>query len=400
MSRRLRIVLVVSAAVLIGTRRELCEAQAERTFDVRERSIQQIHDTMRRGELTCVQLVDTYLRRIAAYDQASSLNAILVVNPHARRRAAELDDEYRSSGKLRPLHGIAAIVKDNFDTKDLPTTAGSRSLQGSMPPDDSFLVKRLRQAGAIVVAKSNMAEFAFSPYETVSSMGGITRNPYDLERVPAGSSGGTASAVAVSFGTIGLGTDTGNSIRGPSSHTALVGLRPTLGLTSRDGIVPLYARNDVGGPMCRTVEDVARVLDVIAGHDAADPITVKSEGRMPSSYLASLAGDGLAGARLGVLKTLAESPSVDRDISALFASAVLDLQLAGAEIVDNVVIPELRGIQRLLWRNTFSTRPESLPPRTGTIGPREITRRGAGQRQVSFVRGRQTGRGEACTDPR
>ncbi|MFV1981646.1 MAG: amidase, partial [Rhodothermia bacterium] len=186
----------------------------------------------------------------------------------------------------------------------------------------------------------------------MASIGGITRNPYDLDRVPAGSSGGTASAVAANLGTIGLGTDTGNSIRGPSSHASLVGLRSTMGLTSRDGIVPLFLRNDVGGPMCRTVRDVARVMDVIAGFDPADPITAKSRGHIPATYLDSLKADGLRGTRLGVLRTLCDQESADAEIRHLFRTAVSDLRNAGAEVVD-VAIPSIRVIQKDLWRDTF-----------------------------------------------
>lgn len=322
-------------------------------FDVTERSISEIHDAIKSGDVTCRQLVDMYLKRIEAYDQPTGLNSILVVNPKARSRAEQLDREFERTGRLRPLHGVTVIVKDNYDTHDLPTTAGSVALEGSIPPDDAYQVRKLREAGAIVLAKSNMAEFAFTPQSTISSIGGVTRNPYDLERVPAGSSGGTASAIAASFGTIGLGTDTGNSIRGPSSHASLVGLRSTLGLTSRDGIVPLFLRNDVGGPMCRTVEDVARVLDVIAGVDPNDPITEKSRGQVPTTYMSALKADGLQGARIGILRTLSDSESGDPEVRELFREAIRSFKNAGAEIVDPVEIRGLKQMQKDLWVNTF-----------------------------------------------
>ena len=321
-------------------------------FSVTEKTIGQIHDAMKNGELTCRALTEIYMERIAKYDQPTGLNSILIVNPDAEATADQLDREFRRTGKLRPLHGIAVIVKDNYDTHDLPTTAGSLALQGSIPPDDACQIRRLRDAGAIILAKSNMAEFAYMPHFTVSSIGGITRNPYDLERVPAGSSGGTASAVAANLGTIGLGTDTGNSIRGPSSHTALVGLRPTIGLTSRDGIVPLFLRNDVGGPMCRTVKDVARVMDAIAGFDPADQITAEARGHIPATYLDSLKRNGLQGARLGVLRTLSEEETADTDIRRLFQAALSDLRTAGADVLD-LRIPSLRALQKDLWRDTF-----------------------------------------------
>src|SRR5215813_12884083 len=262
-------------------------AQAQVKFEICETTIAGIHHAIRSGKITCRGLVEAYLKRIEAYDQSTRLNSIVIVNPQALAEADRLDEEFKRTGKLRPLHGIPVIVKDNYDTKDLQTTGGSLALKGSIPPDDAFQVRRIREAGAIVLAKSNMAEWAFSPMLTESSIAGVTRNPYDLERVPAGSSGGTAAAVAANFGAVGLGTDTGNSIRGPSSHNALVGIRSTMGLTSRQGIIPLYLRNDIGGPMARTVEDAVRVLDAIAGYDPADPITERSEGQRPASYLAS-----------------------------------------------------------------------------------------------------------------
>ena len=230
------------------------------------------------------------------------------------------------------------IVKDNYDTADLPTTAGSLSLEGSIPPDDAFQVQKLREAGAIVVAKSNMAEFAFSPYETVgSALPGYTRNPYALNRVTAGSSGGTAAAVAASFGVVGLGTDTGNSIRGPSSHQSLVGIRSTMGLTSRDGIVPLSLGRDIGGPMARTVADAVAVFDVIAGEDPADPVTAQSRELRAARYADSLRLDGLNGARIGVLREMSDE-TADPEVIARLAEALEAMRTLGATIVDPVAI--------------------------------------------------------------
>lgn len=348
--------------------------QAAERFPVVEATIEQIHAAFREERLTCRQLVDVYLHRIATYDKSSRLNAILLVNPQARARADELDRLFARTGKLLPLHGIPVIVKDNFDTGDLPTTAGSRALATSRPPDDAFQVRRLRAAGAIVLAKSNMAEFAHSPLYTVSSLGGITRNPYDLSRVPAGSSGGTAAAVAANLGSVGLGTDTGNSIRGPASHTALVGLRPTLGLTSRDGIVPLSLRNDVGGPMCRSVADVARVLEVISGYDPADPITAKATDRRPDSYVSALRQDGLAGKRIGVLTALTEDPRADPRVLRLFDAALEELRRQGAEILTGVEIDALKEAQSQLWKNTFRTDLDRYLTQLGPAAPRSSLR--------------------------
>ena len=264
----------------------LPEPAEEGRLEVVELDIAAIHEGLRSGAFTCSELVAAYLARIEAYDRRGpALHAIVTVNPEAAVRAREADARIRASGldPGRPLECVPTIVKDNYDTAGLPTTAGSRSLQDSVPPDDAFQVRRIREAGAIVLAKSNMAEYAFSPYETLGSVvPGHTRNPYDPYRVPAGSSGGTAAAVAASFGAVGLGTDTGNSIRGPSSHTALFGIRSTMGLTSRDGIVPLNLFRDIGGPMARTVEDAVRVFDVLAGADPArcgDP-WIRTGGRL------------------------------------------------------------------------------------------------------------------------
>src|SRR5262249_16101593 len=293
------------------------------------------------------------LDRIRAFDQATGLNAIVVINPNALAEADRLDQEFRRTKKLRPLHGIAVIVKDNYDTYDLQTTGGSLALKGFVPREDAFMVKKIREAGAIVLAKSNMAEWAFSPYVTVSSIAGITRNPYDLERVPAGSSGGTAAAVAASLGEVGLGTDTGNSIRGPSSHNALVGIRPTLGLTSRDGIIPLYIGNDVGGPMARTVEEAVRVLEVVVGYDPDDPVTKRSDGQIPKSYIQFLDKNELRGAGVGVFRKDIDAPTTDPQIKALTEKAIQDLKAQGAEIVAPFVVPDFEKLTENIWCGDF-----------------------------------------------
>jgi len=330
-----------------------CNGQTNQSFIIEEVSISEIHKAIRSGKITCRQLVEHYLTRIKKYDQSARLNSIVIINHRAVERAKELDEEFKKSGKLRPLHGIPLIVKDNYDTKDLQTAAGSLALKNSIPPDDSYQVRVLREAGAIVLAKSNMAEWAFSPYQTVSSIAGITRNPYDLNRVPAGSSGGTAAAVAANFGTAGLGTDTGNSIRGPSSHTCLVGIRSTIGLTSRDGIVPLYLRNDIGGPMARTVEDAVRIFQVIAGYDHADPVTKKCTGKVPDNYVQFLDENGLSGARIGVMRQLSNTESADPEVKALFESAIEDMRKLGAIIIDPFDVPDFEELRKDLWCNTY-----------------------------------------------
>src|SRR5436190_8097965 len=316
-------------------------------FRVEETTIAQVREAMRAGRLSCRALVDAYLRRIDAYDKnGPAINAIVQINPEAQKEADELDRRYAQSGPVGPLHCVPAIVKDNFETIGLQSAAGSLSLKGFVSDKNAFLVRRIKAAGAIVLAKSNMAEFAFSPYETVNSiLPGYTRNPYSLDRVTAGSSGGTAAAVAANFGLIGLGTDTGNSIRGPSSHQALVGIRSTMGLTSRAGVVPLSLLADIAGPMTRTVEDAVAVFQVIAGEDPGDPATAASRGRGMPDYRASLRGDGLKGARLGVLRQAYERPTTDGEVADVFMAALADLERAGATIVDPVRV-ELNGVQR------------------------------------------------------
>ena len=265
--RRALVVLAAPAALGVQTPAAPAARRAPAPFVLEETTIAEVHAAMRAGGLTCRDLVSRYLRRIEAFDRnGPGVNAIVVVAPDALAVADSLDARFRASGPVGPLHCIPTIVKDNFETAGLATTAGSLSLSAFVPDRDAFQVRRIRAAGAIVLAKSNLAEFAFTPFETVSSiLPGYTRNPYALDRVTAGSSGGTAAAVAANFGEVGLGTDTGNSIRGPSSHQALVGIRSTMGLTSRAGVVPLNFAADIAGPMARTVSDAVAVFQVVAG---------------------------------------------------------------------------------------------------------------------------------------
>ena len=315
--------------------------------DLIELTIAETHQAMLSGKLTARMLTEAYLARIEAYDKKGpSFNSIIMVNSRALERADELDAELARTGELTgPLHGIPFIVKDNYDTHDMPTTGGSASLAGSVPSDDAYQVRKIREAGAIVLAKSNLAEFAFTAYETVGSMlPGWTFNPYQLNRVTAGSSGGTAAAVAANLGLVGLGTDTGNSIRGPSGHNALVGIRSTQGLTSRDGIIPLIASRDVGGPMTRSVEDAVRIFDVIAGTDPSDPVTSEADARRPASYMDALVAN-LEGIRIGVSREITYTETADPEVLQRFEEAVADLERAGAVIVDDVVIPDMDTIR-------------------------------------------------------
>ena len=332
--------------------------QTRAPFQIEETTIAQIEAALKARTITCRALVDQYLARIDAYDKKGPLlNAIVMISPDARKTADDLDRRAAQGAAPGPLHCVPVIVKDNYETIDMPTTAGSLSLKGMMTGKDAFVVGRLREGGAVMIAKSNMAEFAFSPYETVNSiLPGYSRNPYDTSRVTAGSSGGTAAAVAANFGAVGLGTDTGNSIRGPSAHQALVGIRPTMGLTSRAGVVPLSMAADVTGPMTRTVADAVAVLDVMAGLDPDDPVTVTGRqsgtglggdrGRGPSPYAAALRADGLRGARLGVLHQAYDTPTTDAEVVEVFTHALGELRAAGAEVIDPVAVASLDEMRR------------------------------------------------------
>ena len=317
-------------------------------FEIDEITIAQLHAAFVKGRLTCRSLVEAYLQRIAAHDRrGAALNAIVRVNPEALNVADDLDRRYTQSGMVGAMHCVPTLVKDNFETRDMPTTAGSLSLQGMTTGKDSFVVRRLRDAGAVMIAKSNMAEFAFSPVETVSSiLPGYTRNPYDTMRVTAGSSGGSAAATAANLTLIALATDTGNSIRGPAAHQALVGLRSTMGMVSRAGIVPLNLASDIAGAVTRTVADTAAVLQVIAGHDPDDPATAASLLHQPVNYTSALATDGLKGARLGVLHEAYDMATLDDEVKALFARTVGELRNLGAEVIDPAGIEDFDAIRR------------------------------------------------------
>ncbi len=338
--------LVVCAALLLPI--ALRAAQPPVRAALEEATIAGVQQAFRDGSLTCRALVEYYLARIEAHDKkGAAINAIVALNPDALRTADELDRRYRQSGPAGSLHCVPVIVKDNYETRDLPTTAGSLSLKGMMTGKDATVVRRLRDAGAIVLAKSNMAEFAFSPVETVSSiLPGYTRNPYDTARVTAGSSGGSAAALAADFSLIATASDTGDSIRGPAAHQALVGLRSTMGLISRAGVVPLNLGADIAGVLTRTVADTAAALQVIAGEDPDDSATAAARGHVDANYAAALSRDGLEGARLGVLHQAYDSATLDAEVKRVFERAIGELRGAGADIVDPVEVPNLEAMRR------------------------------------------------------
>src|SRR6516162_3404131 len=316
-----------------------------RRFVPEEATIGSIHAALAARTATCVQVIQSYLNCIEAYDhKGPALNSIITVNPRALDTAAEMDRLDPATVSRRPVHCIPVILKDNYDTADMPTTGGSLPLAELVPAADGFVVRRLRQAGAIVIAKANLMELAWSG-TTVSSLGGQTRNPYDLTRTPGGSSGGTGAAIAASFGVIGTGSDTGQSIRSPSSANSLVGIRPTRGLVSRAGIIPLSTTQDAAGPITRTVDDAARTLDIIAGYDPNDPITAFSIGKIPPSYSTTLTKDGLRGARIGLLTDFLGHEAIHEPVNAVVEAAVTRMSAMGTTVV-RVSIPSLDALTR------------------------------------------------------
>jgi Asp-tRNA(Asn)/Glu-tRNA(Gln) amidotransferase A subunit family amidase len=307
-------------------------------FEVVEASIEQLQQAMSSGRVSAVQLVDAYLARIAAYDQQGPrLNAMVRLNPRARAEAEALDRERRERGPRGPLHGVPIVLKDNYDLAGMPTTAGSLAMAGLLPPDDGFQVRKLREAGAVVLGKTNMHELA-SGILTVGSLLGQTRNPYDPTRNPGGSSGGTGAAVAASYAAVGWGSDTCGSIRIPAAHNNLFGLRPTKGLSSIDGILPLSHTQDVGGPLARSVMDLALALDATVGFDPTDPATAILQGGPLPRFVAALDTAALSGARIGVLDQYFGTDADDRAAGNVVRSALEQMERAGAQLVPLVIV--------------------------------------------------------------
>ena len=340
-----RLVMVLLLVYLL-TACSLFPKKLSDDFKIIETTIDDVHKAIISKQITCHQLVERYIERIIIYEHYNKLNAITQINRDATNTAQQLDHEYQQSGELKKLHCIPVILKDNFNTADMPTEAGSIALKDFTPPEDAFVVKKLKESGAIIIAKSNMGEWAFSPYETISSTHGETKNAYDLTRVPAGSSGGTASAIAANYGIIGMGTDTGNSIRGPASHLSLVGIRATIGAISRNGIVPLLYNRDVAGPMMRNVKDTARVFEVIAGYDPADPATQTGNDKIEKSYYRYLDERGLINARFGVMRELFMTETADPEVIALMETAIKDLTAYGAQIVEDFSVPNFPALAK------------------------------------------------------
>jgi amidase len=338
-----RIAIAAALAVLVAS--PALRSQAPRpAFDVFEKSITELQNAMAAGTITSRQIVEQYLARIDAYDQRGpAINAFISLNPKALDEAAAFDAE-RKAGRTRgPLHGIPVAIKDNYITADLPTTGGSLALQGFAAGRDAFMVRKLRQAGAVVIGKTNLHELAYG-ITSVSSMGGQTRNPYDPARNPGGSSGGTGAAVAASFAAAGMGSDTCGSIRIPSAHNNLFGLRGTRGLSSRDGIIPLSMTQDIGGPLARSVADLILMLDATVGFDPADPVTSASDGKIPRSYMGSVGDSSLGDVHVAILTPYFGAAPEDEEVGAIVRKAVGELENMGARVSE--VAPE--GFDALL----------------------------------------------------
>jgi amidase len=332
---------------------------AQRSFNIIEATIDDVRAALASKQITCRALVEQYLRRIEAYDKTGpTLNAVQTVNRRAVEEAARLDAAFAASGPVGLLHCVPVLLKDQVETSDMPTTYGSAVFKDFTSRRDATIVTRLKKAGAVIVAKTTMGEYASG---FLGSAFGIVRNAYDPARSASGSSGGTGSGVAANFGTVGIGEDTGGSIRGPAAVNNLVGLRPTLPLVSRFGMMPARPTTDTLGPIARSVKDAAIIMDVIAGYDTNDPVTAESVGQVPASYTQFLAADGLRGARIGVIRDpldpRTDTSSADyKQVRAVVDRALEDLKRLGAAVVDPVAIPDLttRSV-KLYDGNVFET---------------------------------------------
>lgn len=304
-------------------------------FLLEETTIDDVQAAYRSGATTAEQVVRAYQQRIQAYDRAGpKLNVVIFLNPRALDEAKALDETLRRTGRpIGPLHGIPVLLKDNIDTKEMPTTGGSQSLAGYTPATDAAITQKLRAAGAIILAKVNLHEFAIWG-ETVSSILGQTLNPYDLTRTPGGSSGGTGAGLAANFALVGIGTDTVNSIRSPASANCLVGIRPTFGLVSRAGIIPYSFTQDAAGPLARTVADAAKVLNVLVGYDPADAATSWSVGNAEKDYTKFLNAEGLKGKRIGVLRSFFGTGPINEDVNRVASKAIEDLTRLRATVIE------------------------------------------------------------------
>jgi Asp-tRNA(Asn)/Glu-tRNA(Gln) amidotransferase A subunit family amidase len=369
--RSLPIVSLVIAAVAVPG------AQSARSsFRLDEASIDSVQTALKSGAISCRGLVDLYLGRIEAYNQAGpSLNAVQNVNPRARADADRLDAAFKAKGPVGRLHCVPVLLKDQVETREMPTTYGSAVFKDFVPERDATIVVKLKEAGAIILAKATMGEFA-NGY--VGSAFGFARNAYDPSRVPSGSSSGTGTGVAANFATVGIAEDTGGSTRGPAAVNNLVGVRPTVPLVSRHGMMPATPSRDTLGPITRTVRDAAQILDVIAGYDPKDPLTAYAWGQLPPTYTAFLDPEGVNTLRIGVIREPmdrnADPASEDyKKVRAVMDKAIADLGRLGAVLVDPIALPGRRENAVTAANPTVADRAASAAAR-----PREARPAGGG----------------------
>jgi amidase len=346
------IVVTVSLRTALSVTQIPAFAQAQSgPFLVEEVSIADLEAAYLAGRTTARAVTQAHLDRIAAYDKKGPLiNSLITVNPRALEDADRLDAALRATGRpVGPLHGVPIVVKDNIDVAGLPMTAGFQGWKYYYPAEDAPLVKKLRAAGAIIIAKSSLSEFTRGIADNINSMvPGFARNPYNTAYGTGGSSGGTGASVAASFAVVGIGTDTGGSVRSPSASNALAGLRPTVGLVSTAGMTPNNSVRDTAGPMARSVADMVTLLDVMVGADPEDPVTARAEGHRLPTYGAVLRRDALRGARLGVLRQVFGPTHADARIIAHFETTLAELKAASAEIVDPFIVPGFEEMPRPL----------------------------------------------------
>src|SRR5438093_2103139 len=341
--------MAVALAMAAGAASQNETTQSGARFQVTEKTIDDIHAAMKSGNVTAHQLVQVYFDRINAFDKKGpAINCIITLNPKALEEADKLDASYKRLGMVGPLHGIPILVKDEIDTAGMPTTLGTLVFKDYRPTRDAFVIERLKKAGAIILGKTTLSEYAAG--DTFGSMFGVSRNPYDLERTVGGSSGGSGCAMAANFSAVALGEETLASIRRPGGWNGVAALRPTPGLVSRSGMWDGYPSPTAQmGPMARTVKDLAQLLDAMVGYDPEDPVTALGIGRAPASYTRLLDKNALKGVRIGVLREsigLTSEPGSEdfRKVDAVFQKNIDELKAAGAVVVDPIVIPNLKAL--------------------------------------------------------
>jgi Asp-tRNA(Asn)/Glu-tRNA(Gln) amidotransferase A subunit family amidase len=338
--------ILLTAALLAS----LAVAPLSRALSIEEATIADLHAAYSSGQTSVHAVVAAYLARIEAYDQRGPIiNSIINLNPKALEEADKLDATLAANGRKipSPMFGIPVLVKDCIDALGMPTTSGFQGWKNYYAPTDAPLVAKIKAAGGIILGKASLSEFTNGGGDNINSvLPGFCRNPYNTAFATGGSSGGTGASIAANFAMVGIGTDTGGSIRMPSAHNALVGLRPTVGLVSRTGIIPNNSVRDTGGPMTRTVTDLAILLDAIVGPDPADAATQRAVGHIAKTYTAALKRDALKGARLAVLRQVFTPKVTDPRIIANFEKTLAELRAAGATIIEDFNVPAIDTLPR------------------------------------------------------